>query len=285
MSNKLKKNKSIIKNPENPKELKLDCKTVQLNSSIFDSSRIGCTLETNKNNTLDFTNTCVDDSITILKDKNTVDELLDVIKITDFKSKELMYYKMLDKYFNNCSEDEIKTMVDIINGNHLISLRFLDWFVTRYCYLYKLSINVNNIYNKEKNFNINISYKAQLKSFKKKYFDPFRRKKKFYYHYDKNNVLLLTTIGQLNFFRWTINNDIIKYTFENYKEIINKYAHVNSYFKKNLIENNSFSTSDENADLSKSDGDIEIISSNKNVEIVKSKHKCPVICRNIFLEF
>ena len=110
-------------------------------------------------------------------------------------------------------------------------------------------------------------------------------KKKFYYHYDKNNVLLLTTIGQLNFFRWTINNDIIKYTFENYKEIINKYAHVNSYFKKNLIENNSFSTSDENADLSKSDGDIEIISSNKNVEIVKSKHKCPVICRNIFLEF
>jgi len=221
----------------------------------------------------------------IFTEKEEEEEILDIIKITEFKSKELMYYRMLDKYFNDCIESEIQTMVDIINGNNLISLRFLDWFVTRYCYLYKLSINVNNIYNKEKKFNINISYKAQLKSFKKKYFDPFRRKKKFYYHYDKNNVLLLTTIGQLNFFRWAINNDVIKYTTENYKEIIGKYAHVNSFFKKNLIENNSISTSDENVDLSKSDGDIEITSSNKKVEVAKSKHKCPVISRNIFLEF
>jgi hypothetical protein len=213
------------------------------------------------------------------------EELIDVIKITDFKSKEIMYYRMLDKYFNNCTESEIQVIVDIINGTNLISLRFLDWFVTRYCYLYKLSINVNNAYNKEKNFNINISYKAQLKSFKKKYFDPFRRKKKFYYHYDKNNILILTTIGQLNFFRWAINNDIIKYTTENYKDIISKYNHVNSFFKKNLIENNSISTSDENVDLSKSDGDVEITSSNKHIEVVKSKNKCPVISRNIFLEF
>jgi len=229
-----------------------------------------------------------EDKIFIMKDApiNT-EELVDIIKISEFKSKELIYYNMLDKYFNNCTNDEITTMIDIINGNNLISLRFLDWFVTRYCYLYKFTINVNNLYKKENNFNINISYKAQLKSFKKKYFDPFRRKKKFYYHYSKNNLLLLTTIGQLNFFRWAINNDIIKYTTDNYKTIIEKYTHVNSYFKKNLIENNSITTttSDENCSLSKSDNTDVDNKSNKNIEVNSSKYKNPVIARNILLEF
>jgi len=264
MSTKNKKNKCIIK----------DSKELEKKEIIDDVSK-------NEKTKKDILNK----EINLKDNTKDVDELIDVIKITDFKSKELMYYNMLDKYFNNCTNDEIQSMIDIINGNHLISLRFLDWFVTRYCYLYKLSININNVYNKENNFNINISYKAQLKSFKKKYFDPFRRKKKFYYQYSKNNLLLLTTIGQLNFFRWAINNDIIKYTFQNYRNIIDKYTHVNSYFKKNLIENNSISTSDENADLSKSDGEHEIHSNNKNIEIVSSKYKSPVISRNIFLEF
>ena len=259
MSKKIKKNKSIIQN--------LDTFKIQDDEDI---TRLSSSQPLQKS---------CEKVIPIVED------IIDVINIKDFKSKELMYYRMLDKYFNdNATDEEIQTMIDIINGNHLISLRFLDWFVTRYCYLYKLSINVNNAYNKEKNFNINISYKAQLKSFKKKYFDPFRRKKKFYYQCSNNNLLLLTTIGQLNFFRWAITNDIIKYTSENYKEIIDKYVHVNTYFKKNLIDNSSFSTSDENIDLSKSDGDIEIISSNKKIEVT-SKHKCPVISRNIFLEF
>jgi glutamate/tyrosine decarboxylase-like PLP-dependent enzyme len=93
----------------------------------------------------------------------------------------------------------------------------------------------------------------------------------------------------LPFFRWTINNDIIKYTSDNYRTIIDKYIHVNSYFKKNLIENTSFSTSDENTDLTKSDGDNDIQTSvTKNTEkipVVTSKYKSPVISRNIFLEF
>jgi hypothetical protein len=100
----------------------------------------------------------------------------------------------------------------------------------------------------------------------------------------ENNLVILTTIGQMNFFRWALNNDIIKYAFENYRIIIDKYSHVNSYFKKNLIENNSFSTSDENIDLSKSDGDLEIDTTNKTIEVIP-KYKYPVISRNIFLEF
>ncbi len=178
-------------------------------------------------------------------------ELSDIITIKEFKTKELMHYKKLDNFFSSCTKEENQLMVDIINGTHLISLRFLDWFVTRYCFLYKLAINVSNPYVKQENFNINISYKAQLKSFKKKYFDPFRRKKKFYYVCEKNNLVLLTTLGQLNFFRWAISYDIIKYTETNYRDIITKITHVNTYFKKNIIENSSYSTSD-SADITKS---------------------------------
>lgn len=185
-----------------------------------------------------------------IENTNTLYDISDVITIKEFKTKELMHYKKLDNFFSSCTKQENQLMVDIINGTHLISLRFLDWFVTRYCFLYKLAINVSNPYVKQDNFNINISYKAQLKSFKKKYFDPFRRKKKFYYVCEKNNLVLLTTLGQLNFFRWAISYDIIKYTEINYRTIITKITHVNTYFKKNIIENSSYSNSDSN-DLTK----------------------------------
>jgi hypothetical protein len=240
--------------------------------------------------------------------KNTDNLNNDVITLKEFKTKELMHYRKLDIFFSNCTNDENNIMVDIINGKNLISLRFLDWFVTRYSYLYKLSINVNNTYIKQDDFNINISYKAQLKSFKKKYFDPFRRKKKFYYINEKNNLVLLTTLGQLNFFRWAISYDIIKYADNNYKFIIGKLSHVNKYFKKNIIENNSFSTSDENTDNNKSILDSEIKDSesklsetlsidsinldkisisnnmNKKLKDKNAKYKNPVVLRNIFIE-
>jgi hypothetical protein len=219
------------------------------------------------------------------QNENTEQEYSDIITIKDFKTKEIMYYNMMNKFFNNCTEEEIKLMIEIINGNNTISLRFLDWFVTRYCYLYKLSFNVNNGYCKEENFNINISYKAQLKSFKKKYFDPFRRKKKFFYTCTKYNLTILTTLGQLNFFRWAMNYDIIKYTEKNYKEITSQISHVNKYFKKNIIETNSLSitstTSDDNPDI---ENNIEINKSSK-IKISKKEYKYPQVSRNIIIEF
>ncbi len=240
----------------------------------------------------------VNEEKSVLPDENL--SMSNVITIKDFKAKELMHYKKLDNFFNESSKEECQMMVDIINGNHLISLRFLDWFVTRYFYLYKLFINVENKYIKQKDFNINISYKAQLKSFKKKYFDPFRRKKKFFYQCEKNELVILTTLGQLNFFRWAISYDIIKYTEENYRTIITKLNHVNTYFKKHVIENTSFSTStDENnksTSMSVSVSDSNDSKSNLSSELEKksigdikndkktTKFKNPIVSRNIFLE-
>ena len=212
------------------------------------------------------------------QDLKNIEEYDDIIDIKTLFGKEIYYYNMLEKFFQNIGEKEIDRMINIINGNNNVSLRFLDWFVTRYCYLYKLSIQINNILNKDSNFNINISYKAQLKSCKKKYFDPFRRKKKFFFIIEQSNKksIILTTIGQLNFFRWAITNDIINYTETNYKSIISKFNHVNSYFKKNKIS----STEEENKSGSSNE---ELNNIYKDI-YKKNESKTPTVLRNINLE-
>jgi len=63
-----------------------------------------------------------------------------------------------------------------------------------------------------------MNYRSQLKAFKKVLFDPFRRRDRINFQYDKNKVIN-TTIGQLNFFRWAIENDVIKQLNNNIDEV------------------------------------------------------------------
>lgn len=218
----------------------------------------------------------ISDNLNSKTDSKTIEED-DIITISQLKGKEIWHYSMLENFFSKCESTQIEKMIDIINGNHLISLRFLDWFVTRYCFLYKTTINISNKFCVQNFFNINISYKAQLKSFTKKYFDPFKRKKKFTFTSDKYKLSFLTTIGQLNFFRWAITHDIILYTETNYKNIISKYNHVNSYFKKQTTDS---STSIDNTTTCDS------VSTNSISTFDKKKSfKIPVVTRNIFVEF
>ena len=60
-------------------------------------------------------------------------------------------------------------------------------------------------------------YKLQLKAFSKKRFDPFCRWDRISIPY--NNVEIMTTIGQLNFFKWAIENKIIDYIEKHITEI------------------------------------------------------------------
>ena len=63
-----------------------------------------------------------------------------------------------------------------------------------------------------------IDYRAQLKSFSKMYFDPFRRHERITYKITDKEVIE-TTIGQLNLFRWFFKNYIYEYISNNYNEI------------------------------------------------------------------
>lgn len=164
----------------------------------------------------------------INEDNDTTNEEFD--PTTFFTNKELMYYRMVNTYFQDkCPIKDIEKMVNIINSKSEMSLRVLDWFVTRYS---KKKIDINN--NNNESFDVRISYKAHLKSYKKRYFDPFRRRKKFYFVYNKNNknIKLYTTLGQLNFFKWAISNNIIDYVEKNINDIIKAMNQSNKDDKK-----------------------------------------------------
>ena len=111
-------------------------------------------------------------------------------------------------------DNNINIIKEVINGKHRISLRLLDWFVTNYSKKNNTCIQKTN----GEYLKVYLSYRAQLKAYSKQQFDPFRRRERisFIYDTDKN---LETTIGQLNFFRWVLENNIIEYIYENIYDI------------------------------------------------------------------
>lgn len=141
-----------------------------------------------------------------------------------FDQKEICYYRKINKFFQTCEPEKIEMMIDIIKSSKKkettkskISLRLLDWFVTNY----PKKINLTTEYdeNNIEIFDVRISYRAHLKSSKKRCFDPFKRSKKFLYHFPNTEYTIETTLCQLNFFKWLFSCDILSYVEKNLKQI------------------------------------------------------------------
>ncbi len=124
--------------------------------------------------------------------------------------------KSLIQFFNK--KEHIDELLPVIEGTSKISLRILDWFVTNYSKKFNTAYMIENKKGVSKPFSVYITYKSQLKGYQKKQFDPFCRREriKFIVHGGKE---VITTVGQLNFFRWAIENRILKYIQEHYDEI------------------------------------------------------------------
>jgi hypothetical protein len=113
------------------------------------------------------------------------------------------------------NDDNLKRMMSVINGESKISLRIVDWFVTNYA---KKHFTVYKLSETTPRFKVYNDYKLKLKAYSKKRFDPFCRWERISVPYDETN-LMETTIGQLNFFKWTLENKIIEFVEENYAAI------------------------------------------------------------------
>ena len=129
--------------------------------------------------------------------------------MTENKNKLLM--DKINLFFEN--EGNKKILINILNNNFNISLRIIDWFVTNYCKKYNIFWVENN-----QRFVVYLNYKLQLKAYSKKFFDPFCRRERIFFHY-KEEEYLETTVGQLNFFKWIIEHNIINYIKNNYEDI------------------------------------------------------------------
>ena len=141
--------------------------------------------------------------------------------------------------------NNLDTMLKIINGHSKISLRIIDWFATNYA---KKFYTVYAIQNTPRRFKVYVDYKLKLKAYSKKRFDPFCRWDRITIPY-KNGTFIQTTIGQLNFFKWAIENDVVYYIEENYQAIENDMNSRNSTSKHSRSSLSSTSTASEDCDI------------------------------------
>jgi len=157
---------------------------------------------------------------------------------------DLLMKNLMDFYQNR---DNLQKMMHIINGESKISLRIVDWFVTnfakKYYTIYELpSKNTGDTYR----FKVYNDYKLKLKAYSKKRFDPFCRWDRISIPYDDEKIME-TTIGQLNFFKWAIENKIVDFIETNYADIEDDMNHRNSTSKRRSPTDNESDNSVDNS--------------------------------------
>ena len=139
---------------------------------------------------------------------------------------DLLLNTLIDFYKKDGNLDK---MLDVINGNTKISLRIIDWFSTNYA---KKNFTVYE--HNGRRFKVYIDYKLKLKAYSKRRFDPFCRWERISIPY-KEESEVQTTIGQLNFFKWAIDNGVINYVEQNYDDIEADMNSRNSTSKKKQL--------------------------------------------------
>ena len=164
---------------------------------------------------------------------------------TQLNTQNELLMKNLMEFYDN--REFLYKMMRIINGESKISLRIVDWFVTNYAKkyytVYELVTSSNLGIQQTSRFKVYNDYKLKLKAYSKKRFDPFCRWERITIPYDNENYME-TTIGQLNFFKWAIENNIIEYISEHYIDIENDMNSRNSTSKRKASLDNNSSLSD-----------------------------------------
>lgn len=146
-----------------------------------------------------------------------------------------------------------------------MSIRIIDWFVTNYAKKYytvytiygndvrcdddmemamagvaSASASTASVISTEaattesvptRRFKVYVDYKLKLKAYSKRRFDPFCRWQRISIPY-KGGTYVQTTLGQLNFFRWALDNKILEYIAKKYAEIEHDMNTRNSIAKK-----------------------------------------------------
>lgn len=159
---------------------------------------------------------------------------------TSYTTQNDLLLKNLLVFYNTNDNDNLDNMLRIITGESKISLRIVDWFATNYAKkfytLYTIEQTADNV---ARRFKVYDDYKLKLKAYSKRRFDPFCRWDRISIPY-KNGTSIETTIGQLNFFKWALENKVVDYIAENYETIEKDMNSRNSTSKrKELIVDNS----------------------------------------------
>lgn len=142
-----------------------------------------------------------------------------------FRNKKDILLTSLQQYFLHNKSERIKRILPILYGKSKVSLRIIDWFVTNFA-----KHKNTRLCDKKtgRHCIVYLDYKAQLKAFSKKQFDPFCRRNRIHFYYSTNDFVE-TTIGQLNFFRWTLQRGLLTFIEDNLEMIESE---MNRFYKR-----------------------------------------------------
>lgn len=130
------------------------------------------------------------------------------IQMDVIQSKEQWVLHRLEQFYAN--EIHFERVRSILSGESTISLRLLDWLVTNYAKKHNISYITKQ---GGRHCIVYLAYKSHLKAYSKKMFDPFCRSKRIQFRG------LDTTVGQLNFFEWAIQDEILDFLDAHFEEV------------------------------------------------------------------
>jgi hypothetical protein len=149
--------------------------------------------------------------------------------------------RWLQDFYNQ--PGRLEEVLPILTGSSPVSLRLIDWFVTNYSKKFNVSYPLAEETG-TKQFMVHFHYKRELKAYSKRLFDPFCRRERISFQIRGQAPIEETTVGQLNFFRWFIEKEILEYVLE-HKEAIE--TDMNKAMKEQNKARNSTATSTESS--------------------------------------
>lgn len=144
------------------------------------------------------------------------------------KKQDLLLKSLLQFYKKEANISQLIRILD--NKADGVSLRIIDYLCTNYA----KKCDVIYYVDKTLPFNLYLQYRSQLKAYSKMQFDPFRRHQRIHISVPESVVKggkLETTVAQLNFFKWAIENKVIEYISN--QDVLQKVEkHMNAACKK-----------------------------------------------------
>lgn len=151
--------------------------------------------------------------------------------------------RKIETFFSKA--EHMGKLLPFLRGTSKISLRMVEWFV----FVYSMR-NTVDWFIGENYFNVYLDYQAEMEENKKQKFDPMGRKWRKekrkdgtvvkvyhginFFHTEKDYIV--TSVAQLNFFRWFIGKGVLDYVLENFDNLsleMNKYNQERKKVQKN----------------------------------------------------
>jgi hypothetical protein len=182
------------------------------------------------------------------------------------------------------SPGNLEKLLPILQGTSAVSLRLVDYFVTNYAKKMNTGFAQG-----DRHFLVYFNYKRELNAYSKRLFDPFCRRERIMFQV-RGMEAFVTTVGQLNFFRWFIEKNILEHVVEN-REAIEKdmnatlkehYSRTNTT-RSTAVESVTSSVAESLTEPSESTLSTDSKSRKKRCELTKSAmrkvniHQCDVL--------